>query len=40
LTAKPTTSKAIVEFGLLNASGRILNPSTRTVSFYYEYMRP
>lgn len=40
LRAKPTTSKVTLEFGLLNASGRILAASIRTVSFYYEYMRP
>lgn len=39
LVTKPTTSKVTLEFGMLNASGRILNASIRTVSFYYEYVK-
>ena len=39
LVTKPTTSKVTMEFGVLNASGRILNASIRTVSFYYEYVK-
>jgi len=39
LVTKPATSKVTLEFKLLNASGRMLNASIRTVSFYYEFVR-
>ena len=40
MCSKPATSKVTLEFGVLTATGFVKNPSTRTVSFYYEYMRP
>ena len=40
LGTKPTTSKVTLEFGLRKSMSLVVNASTRTVSFYYEYMRP